>query len=354
MANSQRVDWLDYQKGALLLLVCLAHCGVANICGAFRMPAFFFISGLLYNSSKYPSMKQYFSKKTNSLLLPYFYLSYLFLFFFLPIYDSSYVYSTPNIVEKLFLFVNNDYIQSIISKFSIFSLDIIMGESEPNTFSLWFVYSLFLISCTFSVLVRLCKNTKHSRATIALFSTLCFITGWLFSKYNIRIPFKLDTTITGLAFYGMGYLSRDFLLNKINSYSHYKSISLFILSFVLFIYGSIHITGNFGYIHNRLGNYLFPYLLGSVFGTWFSTFFFFLFHNHLHLLGSILKYISTNGMIILAVHSFVVTSCKYLLKGHVNEDLYPYAVLAIMICIVWAVTPFFNKYLYWAIGKNKK
>ena len=354
--NNNRVDWIDLEKGFILLSVCLLHAGVPCKTSTFHMAAFFFISGLLYNPEKYTSLKDYFYRKLKTLLLPYLFLSFLFLLIYIPIYDPQYTYEVPDTVEKIIGFIDNEYLRGLLSKLSIFTLDIFLGESAPNTNPLWFVYSLFQISCLFAIAYNLCKRLALSQLIMTFFCITCFMTGWLLSKYNIKIPFKIDTTITGLAFYGMGVLCRKFLLDTIKNYSLIIISSFCILFFILFIFGYNQIDErNIGYIHNSLGNSFYGYLLASIFDTWTCTLFFYLLsHIKLGFVGNILKYIANNGIIILAVHFFVISCCIYLLKGHVSDTTYQYLLLLLMITVVGISIPFFNKYLYWAIGKNKK
>lgn len=58
-----RINWIDELKGFILILVCLGHTNInipflgGNLIvmlSAIRMPTFFFLSGLLFSTRRYP------------------------------------------------------------------------------------------------------------------------------------------------------------------------------------------------------------------------------------------------------------------------------------------------------------
>ena len=86
-ATNERIGWIDEFKGCVLLLVCLFHVeqsftsidmGLSHA-SAFRMTAFFFISGALFSTRRFPTFVNYTKHKAKVLLLPYGLLSLLFL-----------------------------------------------------------------------------------------------------------------------------------------------------------------------------------------------------------------------------------------------------------------------------------
>ena len=85
--KATRIGWIDEFKGFVLLLVCLFHVEQSFSCAnmgmlhlsALRMSAFFFISGMLFSTRRFPNFKGYFIHKTKVLLIPYILLSLLFL-----------------------------------------------------------------------------------------------------------------------------------------------------------------------------------------------------------------------------------------------------------------------------------
>lgn len=355
-SKTNRIDWIDYAKGFILIGVCLLHAEFPCYINTFHMAAFFFISGLLFNPSHDSSLIKYFQKKYKSLLKPYFILSVVFLLLYPPLYDSSIDYVPPGFLSNILYSFDNEYLTTIIVKIYIFSIDIFMGHSSPNTSPLWFVYTLFQTCCIFAFVYNICKKLAFHLPIIIIICIVFFVSGWYLSKFDIKMPFKIDTMITSLSFYGIGYLSRLFILNKIKNYSVKKLFMVWLLFFICFIIGINQIGGgSIGYIHNELGNSFMGYLFASVFGTLSCVLFFYIISRFkIGILAIMLKYIANNGMTILAVHYFVISCCNYFIKDKMQGWQYQYVLLFLMIIIVGVSIPIFNKHLYWMIGKNKK
>lgn len=73
--NTTRSEYIDYAKGFGIMLVMWAHINssgpIATYIYFFHMPLFFFISGMLFNRSKYNSFAEFVKRKAKGLLLPY-------------------------------------------------------------------------------------------------------------------------------------------------------------------------------------------------------------------------------------------------------------------------------------------
>lgn len=78
----QRIAWIDVMKGFLFTLVVLGHflttlptpeflVEVYDFFSPFRMPAYFFISGLLFSTRRLKTYFLYIKSKSQTLLLPY-------------------------------------------------------------------------------------------------------------------------------------------------------------------------------------------------------------------------------------------------------------------------------------------
>ena len=354
--TTDRIDWIDYAKGFILIGVCLDHADFPCYISTFHMAAFFFISGLLFNPEKEPSLIKYVQKKWKSLLKPYSILSFFFLLLYPPLYDPSVNYVPPGIIYNFLDSFKSDYLRGVMVKISIFTIDIFMGESSPDTIPLWFVYTLFQISCVFAIIYYTCKKFTFYATAIPIICIMCFVLGWYLSKFNIKIPFKMETMITSLSFYGMGFISRSFLLNKIKKCSIKNLSMVWLLFFICFFIGFKLIDeGCIGYVHNSLGNSFVGYLLASVFGTLSCVLCFYIISRFkIGIMAIILKQVANNGMTILAVHFFVISCCNYFIKDKLPEWQYQCLLLFLMVIIVGVSIPIFNKHLYWMIGKSKK
>lgn len=326
--SENRIAWIDWEKGFILLFVCLAHCGIWSPINGFHMAAFFFISGLLFKD-KYNNIKIYILRKTKTLLVPYFFLSFLFLLFYRKIYDGSF--------------------HSLIT----YGNDIIQGYSSPNVAPMWFVYTLFQVCCLFYIFNILVGRFLKHKEWILLLACVCFITGWHLNR--VILPFRISTMITSMAFYSLGVYSQPFFFNKINIFKGKNLVVVCVICAFLWFIGHRIANGVIGYNNNNLGDSLLGYFLVSIFGIYFCTISFYLLRQHKsNPFFILLKYIAENGIVILALHSFVINECSSRLADYVSENILPSLVAIIVVIVLAVCIPLFNKYLYWAIGKNKK
>lgn len=197
--NKPHIDWIDTAKGICITLVVLNHvilyCGlkeqVSTVCynflSAFRMPLYFFLSGLFFKT--YGGLIPFLRKKTNKLLIPY-------LFFFLvfsvaipwAVYTSGgclpYIDGTPTLLQLLMDFLDN---------------------SQMVNGPLWFLLCLFEINIMFFLLHKLFTNEYHIVASAAVIG----IAGLLLSYFEIRLPVSLDTALTCMPFFCFGFYIRN-------------------------------------------------------------------------------------------------------------------------------------------------
>lgn len=326
--TENRIGWIDWEKGFILLFVCLAHCGLWSPINGFHMAAFFFISGLLFND-KYMSIKKYILRKTKTLLVPYFFLSFLFLLFYRKLYVGF--------ANSLFTYSN----------------DIIQGYSSPNVGPLWFVYTLFQVTCLFYIIYIYAGRFFGFKEWILLLACSCFLGGWQLNR--MMLPFKISTMITSMAFYLFGIYLQPFFFNKINNLIGKNLVVVCVICAFLWFIGHRMVNGVIGYNNNNLGDSLIGYFLVSIFGIYICTMSFYLLRRHKsNPVFILLKYIAENGIVILALHSFVINECNSRLADYVPENMLPYIIAIIVVVVLAICIPFFNKYLYWAIGKNKK
>ncbi|MEG1563931.1 MAG: acyltransferase family protein, partial [Bacteroides sp.] len=87
--NSKRIDFVDLTKGLCIILVVMAHVGGAlnkldshSMISCFRMPLYFFISGIFFKS--YEGLFGFFLRKVNKLIIP-------FIFFYLGAFLLKYI-----------------------------------------------------------------------------------------------------------------------------------------------------------------------------------------------------------------------------------------------------------------------
>ena len=149
-----RIGWIDEFKGFVLLLVCLYHVeqsfSYANMgmlhLSAMRMSAFFFISGMLFSSRRFPNFKSYFIHKTKVLLIPYILLSLLFLALDPVLYNFYLFPKAPRMtIMNIHPVITStwDYIYWNLAKIFV------AGKSSIGSGPLWFVFTLYSVSLMF-------------------------------------------------------------------------------------------------------------------------------------------------------------------------------------------------------------
>ena len=171
-ANTARIGWIDEFKGFVLVLVCLFHVeqsfpnaamGTLHL-SALRMSAFFFISGFLFSTRRFPDFKSYFVHKTKVLLWPYIALSLLFLALDPVLYHFAWFPRAPRmVILNTYPAIHNvwDYIYWNLAKIFV------VGKSSIGSGPLWFVFTLYSISLMFFALQKLAKQYSGPRLEAA-------------------------------------------------------------------------------------------------------------------------------------------------------------------------------------------
>lgn len=163
---------------------------------------------------------------------------------------------------------------------------------------LWFLPCLFLTKQIFWFLSKLPKN-------LLVISLLAFsIIGYLSSLYfsNLRFPYGLETALTGIVFFGFGYLW-NFIPEKINIKIDRYIIfltTIFVFTTVYFADLNFQIYGlQIDMRLNRLNNYFYFYIaaISGILGT--------IFISKIIEKNKILEYLGKNTMPLFIWHYFV-------------------------------------------------
>ena len=244
--TKQRLDYIDLAKGLCILCVILHHCYVEidvkwladPYFGMFRMPLYFCLSGAFFKD--YDGFFDFFRRKTNKLLIP-------FVSFFLA---TSVLYPLVLIHE-----FNYDW---KVTDFSLFYSWIVDRTTLYNG-SLWFLLCLFEMNVFFYGLHYLSKRTQNPSICLLLACCLLGMIGFVAHKLKVVIPFYLDTSLTSMPFFGMGYfLFRHTLVFQPNvKFDRYlMPMSILLLSVPLFL------QGRGDYYSNNIGSFQATYLSG--------------------------------------------------------------------------------------------
>jgi fucose 4-O-acetylase-like acetyltransferase len=182
-----RIFWIDNLKAFGVFLVILGHMIPDSLLKqyiySFHVPLFFFISGYLFNPTKY-NFRQFLRKKFNTLIIPYLFfalISFLFWFF---------------IVRSLSLGGKAMAIDPMKPLFGIF-YGIGSGDWRvPMNIALWFLPCLFVVEIAF----YFAKNWYF----LLVFAVLGFVVTLL----PFRLPWSSDVALSAIVFYGIRHFIR--------------------------------------------------------------------------------------------------------------------------------------------------
>lgn len=361
----QRITWIDEFKGFVLLLVCLFHVeqsfahinmGMEHL-SAFRMSAFFFISGVLFSTRRFPDFKSYALHKTKVLLLPYIFLSLLFLALDPVLYHFEWFPRAPRMaIMYTYPTITNvwEYIGWNLVK--IFGV----GKSCIGSGPIWFVFTLYCISIAFFGIQKIAGNIgrnsiKTQKIIIAVFAIASLTGGWLLFRNHIRLPLGIERSLTTLFFFACGWLCKDFIkvLCRCKSF-----ILVFVAAVSFLLYGFIdEATPWFSIMNNDLGKSL-PKFLGSSFLGILGLVSAFQFLSRLpdaalfRIPKGILRNIARNGMIILAIHWWILLILRIVFKPELDKPYIAYLSILIVAIGVVAAIPLFRCKLNRLIAKE--
>ena len=374
--KATRIGWIDEFKGFVLLLVCLYHVEQSFSCAnmgmlhlsALRMSAFFFISGMLFSTRRFPNFKDYLIHKTRVLLVPYILLSLLFLALDPVLYNFDLFPKAPRMtVMNIHPEIASvwDYIYWNLAKIFV------AGKSSIGSGPLWFVFTLYSVSLLFYAIqwaasalsqVRKCdsgsKPGMTSRRIIFYVSLASLAGGWLLYTNHIRLPLGIERDLTVLFFFANGWMCKGFLKGDSGLRRNDKRGFLIaaIVSFVAYAYIEIP-DPNFSIMNNDLGKSLPIFVASSVFGIAGLVTAFILADRlpdvaPIRIFKGILRNISRNALVILAVHWYILLVMRLLFRSNINKPGIAYLSIAIVAAGVIAAIPLFRCKLYKLLGKQ--
>jgi fucose 4-O-acetylase-like acetyltransferase len=361
-----RIGWIDEFKGFVLLLVCLFHMeqsfsnvdmGMLHL-GALRMSAFFFISGMLFSTRRFPNFKGYFVHKTKVLLVPYIFLSLLFLLLDPVLYHFEWFPRAPRMVimtirpEILSVW---DYIYWNLAKIFV------AGKSSIGSGPLWFVFTLYSVSLLFYGVQKIAGRIKAPRVATALIAIASLAGGWFLYKNHIRLPLGIERDLTVLFFFACGWMCKGALkgVSYLGTSNKGKSIlaTVALISFISYAFIEIP-DPNFSIMNNDLGKSFPVFLASSIFGI-VGLVAAFMFADKLpniapiRIAKGILRNISRNALIILAVHWYILLVLRVVFKAQIDRPGIAYLSAFIVIAGVIAAIPLFRCKLYKLLGKER-
>lgn len=240
--KTKRLDYNDFAKVFGMLLIIWGHIKLTGLSNefvyAFHIPLFFFLSGMVFNKSKYASIQIFFWKKVKSLLYPYVVFSVLTWLVW-----AIYSYFRHVDVDSYFM----PLAETFIARGS--------GGFLVHNVPLWFVTCLFVMEIGYYFISR-CKQWM-----IIFISAFCALISYMLVNYCslfdfTLMPWNIEVAMLGLIFYAVGNLviekwSHEGIIKiVINNKTVSLLLSLF-FGFITIIGG--HFNGSASMGHSYLG-----------------------------------------------------------------------------------------------------
>jgi len=295
-----RVGYIDVARGISIILVVAFHSnlkvifpGFLDAMGLFRMPLFFFLSGVFFNFRS--GAKKFVVLRIDALLKPYFITLFLVL-----------TYSV--------IFQGDEFFGQF--------LGILYGNGDTIKWSpMWFLTHLFVVHlfCYFVLKYFEFQNwSVLAKFTVVfiMFAVGCYFLSCFWNKeinifnnvyFLVGLPFSIDLVLISSSFFLMGnFLRKQVVYFQINNF--YLLISVFIFLVVcLFTDSKVD-------LNKRIYSYPLFSLLASVSGIYFVLCFSKIVSGF-NVVGRILSYIGESSLFILIFHMYIgIVSYKVLVE----------------------------------------
>lgn len=194
---SKRIEFLDLAKGICIILVVVFHiCAfykvqtpAADFFKAFRMPLYFFLSGLFFKT--YSGFWNFCKRKTNKLLIP---------FFFWYLLCSVCI----SLLVCHYFGVKLDQAGSCTLLGSL--TNFIVRENFANS-AIWFLLCLFEVNILFYIVLLISERFFHSSiVSICIMTIMCGCLGITLGLMHINLPMYIDSSMSALPFFVFGYI----------------------------------------------------------------------------------------------------------------------------------------------------
>ncbi len=318
--SQQRIDNIDLLKGVTMIATVWLHTTHPHFINLIPVNALFFIiSGTFFRNE---SFSLFFKKKVQTLLIPFltFYLfSYLFRIGIYGIKNQS---------------IQGFHWETFLDLFTISNTCSNLSINIP----LWFLLCLFIMQWIFWILHRIIPNKYHTTGflllLIGLYIAYPYIIYW-------ETPFMLNTTLENLPFFIFGNLFglsiAQYLENTPYRYIvAIASLTLFILLQILSI--------DWGILLFIQAISLYIGLLAFL--SYFS--------NQTTPISSIIRNIGKSTLLILGLHVLILSIIQTIIYTIWGKTLLSgITCLLSTLTIIYFLTPFFNHYLPWVVGKKR-
>ena len=326
--------WIDYAKFISIFLVTSFHVpfrvegywgdALTNL----RLPLFFFLSGFLFNPTKYHKFSSFFKHRFRQLLVPYF--SFFLLFY------PLWIFIGKNMGNEADL--DASYIKPLI--------ECLYGRPTLVCAPLWFISCLFCLQCIYFFICKAIKKTWILITILILISLFIYVP----ITYS-KAPWGFEKACRYIVFYGIASCFKSEILKIV---SHSYRIVLSFMMLLVFLLGV--------YIKSQTTNVYLEHSLFVICGL-LVIYPIAVFSDILsNKLGDIrwVKYITANAIVVLALENYVIGTLKILFFDiiGVNETsftgmyciniAFSFIVLALITIPIYII----NRYFPFIIGKD--
>lgn len=321
MTEKNRINWIDYSKVVLIILVVLGHSPLLPyeldllICG-FHMPAFFIISGYLHKCQ--PTITSCIIKNGRRLLIPAILFSLICYIYWL----SSFLLNAPFSLEECVL----------KPLYGLFFYDV--EVATPVCGVIWFLVVLFL--CFF--IIDFVVNNFRIIGIITI-SVCCILATIIFSYFeykDFQYGFYVQRTVISFPYVALGFILRQRNIGITNNKK--KCLVMAIVLTLAYVILVSH-NGRGGIYSCNFGRSVILYYVVAIIGSLA------LFHwtGVLKKSSSMVIKLSMGTIVILCLHQSII---RLLCHIWVN----PYFTTIVTIAFCYAIIPFLYRYLPWLVG----
>lgn len=327
----QRYESVDCAKAIGIMLVVFAHViathnvgwKVEEVITSFHMPLFFVLSGLFF--SRKETFSEFVIGKVNRLVVPFF-------FFFITI-------------SVLLPFAYYCYKGIGFSRLP----SLLLGFYNEHLFvvgAIWFLLSLFIVDILVWLITLPTKRKEGGGFLLSILSVIMGIIGYLLDKYSINLPCWLDTSLTSMPYFCLGYLLKNNTKLLSTQIADKYNILLAVVSLIIVILFA-------GHTCYRANHYNIP--IWSVFICGIFGFFaiFFLSNTKIKRIEW-LQFIGKNSIIILAIHQLIMMGIAFAFR-YVHFEGWSAALVNFIITMVacYLLIPIMLKYLPHVTGQKQ-
>ncbi len=283
VTKKERLDWIDFARGMGILLVIVGHAGISlvpkYIIYGFHIPLFFIITGICFSVNKDDKFIPFLIKKIKTILVPYFFISFIWL-----------------IIDTVSVLISKEFsIGFLIEDIKIYLI-------QRHYHSIWFLACLFLSEIIAFFLVKLLNRINNK--IIAISVILCFFAlSFLYSQYvKVKLPWCADLTLAALPFMLIGYLIKDGI--KYKTIFNLKPVTCVFLFLICFSVNIINVelfnnSKHVDFSNGIFANYLL-FIISSLTGS-FALFGLSKIINK----NKIINYLGRNSIIFFTVHPMI-------------------------------------------------